>query len=304
MSTCVDNEETTITGFRGTPSWTALEVGSPNGIAMTYSAIWADWWSCGRMLQHFSKTFPICHASFDHVCTRLLDSDPSRWPLLDTVVKKLRSREDKCSADKDPNYIMKQTHNILNTDTYIHFFSVICQPQFYVQGKHKPTLLPHLMYLRSIVCCCFVCIVFAWCYVHVYAFLFYFIDCVIRVSVNGPGILVYHLLDHPSMWVCTLWCDGFVSGLLRFQLILFVSCLGPLHSWVTLCLLIICIYKWVLVSLTCVAIGAIGWSIGSSMTVTTSVTSWGWSPLPALAILPAWVVDQTTLSDAFNSQAT
>ena len=42
MSTRVDDEETTITGFHGTPSWTAPEVGSLNGIAMMYSMIWAD----------------------------------------------------------------------------------------------------------------------------------------------------------------------------------------------------------------------------------------------------------------------
>ena len=187
MSTRVDNEETTVTGFRRTPSWTAPEVGSPDGLAMTYSAIRADRWSCGRMLQHFSKTFPICRASFDHIRAQLLDSDPSRRPSLETVVKKLRSREDKRGADKD--YITKQTHNIMNTDSYVRFFSVVCKPQFYVQGKHKHTFLRtrHHTCPRSIICCCYVCVVFAGCYVHTFS-MYTDIDCVIGVSANVPRI--------------------------------------------------------------------------------------------------------------------
>ena len=186
MSTRVDDEETTVTGFRGTPAWMAPEVGNPNGLVMTYSAIRADRWSCGRMLQHITKTFPICRASFDPVWARLLDSDPSKRPSLDTVVKMLRSREDKRGAD---NYITKQTHKIMNTDSYVRFFSVVCRPQFYVQGKHKHTFLKtrHFTCLRSVICCCYGCVVFAGCYVHMYAFsIFIDIDYVIAVSANGP----------------------------------------------------------------------------------------------------------------------
>ena len=47
MSFEVNDEETTVMGFCGTPSWTAPEVGSLNGLATTYSVIWADRWSCG-----------------------------------------------------------------------------------------------------------------------------------------------------------------------------------------------------------------------------------------------------------------
>ena len=205
MSTRVDDEETTVTGFRGTPAWTAPEVGNPNGLVMTYSAIRADRWSCGRMLQHITKTFPICRASFDPVWARLLDSDPSKRPSLDTVVKMLRSREDKRGAD---NYITKQTHKIMNTDSYVRFFSVVCRPQFYVQGKHKHTFLKtrHFTCLRSVICCCYGCVVFAGCYVHMYAFsIFIDIDYVIAVSANGPRMLVYHLSSLVLVnmrWVC------------------------------------------------------------------------------------------------------
>ena len=152
-----------------------------------------------------TKTFPICRASFDPVWARLLDSDPSKRPSLDTVVKMLRSREDKRGAD---NYITKQTHKIMNTDSYVRFFSVVCRPQFYVQGKHKHTFLKtrHFTCLRSVICCCYGCVVFAGCYVHMYAFsIFIDIDYVIAVSANGPRMLVYHLSSLVLVnmrWVC------------------------------------------------------------------------------------------------------
>ena len=220
MSTCVDDEETTVMGFRGTLAWTALEVGNPNGLVMMYSAIWADRWSCGRMLQHITKMFPICCTSFDPIWARLLDSDPIKRPSLDTVVKMLWSREDKRGADKD--YIMKQTHKIMNTDSYVCFFSVVFWPQFYVQGKHKHTFLKthHFTCLRSVLCCCYGCVVFAGCNVHMYAFsIFIDIDYVIAVSVNGPWMLVYHLssLVLVKMW----WVCLRIS---RFQLNLFIAC--------------------------------------------------------------------------------
>lgn len=108
LSTHVENEETTVTSFRGTPSWTAPEVGENHGPIMTYSAIRADRWSCGRMLQHFSKILPIISdASFDHVCAQLLDSDPSRRPSLDMVLEMLQSRTGgKCGVE-DPGHVTK-----------------------------------------------------------------------------------------------------------------------------------------------------------------------------------------------------
>ena len=81
ISVRVRDEETTVTGFRGTPSWTAPEVGTENGPKMTYSAIRADRWSCGRMLEHFGSN--------DSLRSKLLDPDPSRRPSLDSVFQML-----------------------------------------------------------------------------------------------------------------------------------------------------------------------------------------------------------------------
>lgn len=51
VSVRVKDEDTTITGFCRTRNWTAPEVGTEDGPAMTYSPIWADLWSCGRILE-------------------------------------------------------------------------------------------------------------------------------------------------------------------------------------------------------------------------------------------------------------
>ena len=84
VSVRVQDEETTVTGFRGTPYWTAPEVGTKDGPEMTYSAIRADRWSCGRMLEHF---YSNDDASFRDVRKKLLHSDPSRRPSLDNVLQ-------------------------------------------------------------------------------------------------------------------------------------------------------------------------------------------------------------------------
>jgi serine/threonine protein kinase len=86
MSLRVDDEETLVTGFRGTPSWTAPEVGREGGPKMTYSAIRADRWSCGRMLQYFCPNTTL----FTDVCKELLDPDPRRRPSLDNALEILQ----------------------------------------------------------------------------------------------------------------------------------------------------------------------------------------------------------------------
>ena len=132
MSKCVDNEETNVTGFRGTPSWTAPEVGNPNGPVMTYSAIRADRWSCGRMLQHFSQTFPLATTSFSHISTQLLILDPKRRPSLDMVLEiLLSSKKGKHGIVKERYVPMKRTRT---SNSFVPFFFVILyvQPQIYI----------------------------------------------------------------------------------------------------------------------------------------------------------------------------
>ncbi|KAI0296927.1 kinase-like domain-containing protein, partial [Multifurca ochricompacta] len=50
LSVFVEDEETMIKGYRGTPEWTAPEVGTLDGPSTRYSPILADRWACGRML--------------------------------------------------------------------------------------------------------------------------------------------------------------------------------------------------------------------------------------------------------------
>jgi serine/threonine protein kinase len=88
VSIRVKDDEAPVTGFRGTPFWTAPEVGTKDGPNMTYSAIRADRWSCGRLLQYFCPS----DASFGDVLTKLLDPDPSRRPALKNALEMLGSR--------------------------------------------------------------------------------------------------------------------------------------------------------------------------------------------------------------------
>lgn len=83
VSVRVQDDDTTVTGFRGTRYWTAPEVGTEDGPKMTYRAIRADLWSCGRILEHFFST----SALFCDVRKKLLDPDPSRRPLLENALQ-------------------------------------------------------------------------------------------------------------------------------------------------------------------------------------------------------------------------
>ena len=57
VSIRVDDEDTTIEGFRGTLPWVAPEVGMPNGPTMEYSPIRADRWACGQMMTVLKRRF-------------------------------------------------------------------------------------------------------------------------------------------------------------------------------------------------------------------------------------------------------
>ena len=101
VSVRVQDQETTVTGFRGTPYWTAPEVGAENGPDMTYSAIRADRWSCGRMLDHFGAN----GALFSAVRQKLLDPDPNCQPSLNDVLRMLKGKR---SIDKDTGCVSQK----------------------------------------------------------------------------------------------------------------------------------------------------------------------------------------------------
>lgn len=97
ISIRVQDEETLVTGFRGTPSWTAPEVGRREGPTLTYSAIRADRWSCGRMLEHFCPN----NSLFRDMCKKLLDPKPSRRPSLDNTLKMLQPESSRRSRKRN-----------------------------------------------------------------------------------------------------------------------------------------------------------------------------------------------------------
>ena len=52
LSVFVEDEETTVKGYGVTPTWVAPEFGTRDDPDMNYSAIRADRWACGRMLDY------------------------------------------------------------------------------------------------------------------------------------------------------------------------------------------------------------------------------------------------------------
>jgi serine/threonine protein kinase len=113
MSILVEDTETTVTGFRGTPSWTAPEIGVDDGPMMTYSAILADRWSCGRMLQHISNIYPTStDALFQSVCAQLVNSDPRMRLSPDKALQKIQPRKSQSSGVEGLGRVQKRTRRL------------------------------------------------------------------------------------------------------------------------------------------------------------------------------------------------
>jgi serine/threonine protein kinase len=110
ISIRVESQETTVTGYRGTSSWSAPEVGTANGPPMKYSTILADWWSCGRVLHHIERAHPVVGASmFASTCSQLLSPDPECRPSLDQVLDSLCVMgTTKCSGDTNGAFLMQK----------------------------------------------------------------------------------------------------------------------------------------------------------------------------------------------------
>ena len=90
ISVRVKSEATKVQGYRGTPSWSAPEVGTENGPVMSYSPILADRWSCGQVLRHIRSFHQIDDASaFLSTQNQLLRSDPSARPSLSQLLNSL-----------------------------------------------------------------------------------------------------------------------------------------------------------------------------------------------------------------------
>ncbi|KAJ2925314.1 hypothetical protein H1R20_g11752, partial [Candolleomyces eurysporus] len=72
----VKDEEQEIEGYCGTPGWTAPEIGPKR----KYSAIKADRWACGRILQMFLKYEPT--SGFSTLARELMVNNPRERPSL------------------------------------------------------------------------------------------------------------------------------------------------------------------------------------------------------------------------------
>lgn len=111
ISFCVKSEATKVQGYRGTPSWTAPEVGTEDGPQMTYSPILADRWSCGQVLRHI-RSFHIIDdiSAYLSAQSQLLSHDPSARPPLSQVLNSLQVVHPvKQSGDTDsPSAVQKR----------------------------------------------------------------------------------------------------------------------------------------------------------------------------------------------------
>ena len=59
LSIFVQNENTEVLGYHGTPTWSAPEVGTVDRPRLKFKAILADRWSCGKVL---GKCFSLSHS--------------------------------------------------------------------------------------------------------------------------------------------------------------------------------------------------------------------------------------------------
>ncbi|RXW20231.1 hypothetical protein EST38_g5621 [Candolleomyces aberdarensis] len=79
----LEDEEEEIIGYRGTPGWTAPEMGEADGVKQSYSAIRADRWSCGLVLKLFLESgAPGSLLTFSALAGRLTVGNPSERPSL------------------------------------------------------------------------------------------------------------------------------------------------------------------------------------------------------------------------------
>ncbi|KAJ2916572.1 hypothetical protein MD484_g3857, partial [Candolleomyces efflorescens] len=76
----VRDEEQEVVGYRGASEWTAPEVGEENGPEQRYSAIKADRWAVGRLLEVFLKYEPSSDLSA--FADELMADDPNERPSL------------------------------------------------------------------------------------------------------------------------------------------------------------------------------------------------------------------------------
>jgi serine/threonine protein kinase len=133
LSVRVKNEGTQVKGYRGTPSWSAPEVGpDENGPRLLYSAILADRWSCGKVLHYICTFFCTPDPVVDHACAKLLSLCPSGRPPLGDLLSSQEEGTTERSVRTEEVHVtaQKQPYTISGPGWYVPTFSPSCvQPQ-------------------------------------------------------------------------------------------------------------------------------------------------------------------------------
>jgi len=113
----VKSEDTLVKGYRGTPPWSAPEIGEVAGPPMKYSTILTDRWSCGRVLRHIRGFSLIDNPVIASIHDQLLHLEPSRRPSFGQVLKDLQEvasavtlRVDKNGASVSPTQHCSDSH--------------------------------------------------------------------------------------------------------------------------------------------------------------------------------------------------
>jgi serine/threonine protein kinase len=125
-SICVESEESEVVGYRGTPFWSAPNVGVEDGPELKYSVIRADRWSCGLIIHYLAQFHPLNDGSvFGSTYEQLLRVDPSSRPSLVKVLDGLHvagthmAGTVKHSGGMDKPLVMKKRPR-MSSDWYVY----------------------------------------------------------------------------------------------------------------------------------------------------------------------------------------
>jgi len=122
ISVRVTDEQANIRGYRGTLFRTALEVGSEDGPVMTYNAILANRWSCGKVLWHMISKCGSPVTIFHYTCDQLLHLDPKERLSFQHVLTNLRSQ----SPQSDTTLVeIPGDHVVVKLAPCVFFFSYL-----------------------------------------------------------------------------------------------------------------------------------------------------------------------------------
>jgi serine/threonine protein kinase len=123
ISVLAKSKEIMVEGYRGTPLWSAPEVGTEDGPKMRYSPILADRWSCGRVLRHIRDFHPINDTSvFVSVQEELLSPVPSARPSLAHVHRRFQTPSAK-RCDVDSGFVSQK--RLRSAGWYVYFFYLV-----------------------------------------------------------------------------------------------------------------------------------------------------------------------------------